>query len=154
MKVDITNRQEVNSLLNNLTENTQPKWGQMKPQNMIEHLAAVLQYTNGKKQIAQRTTEEEGLKAKQFLIYTDAELPMGLKTPLLPVEGPIPFEFSSLDEAKKALNKELDDFETYHANNPDALFVQPRLGKLNYKEWIIFHNKHFTHHFKQFGLIE
>lgn len=152
--MDITNRQEVNSLLNNLTENTQPRWGQMQPQNMIEHLAAVLQYTNGKKQIAQRTTEEEGLKAKQFLIYTDAELPMGLKTPLLPADGPISFEFSSLDEAKKALNKELDDFETYHANNPDAVFVQPRLGKLNYKEWIIFHNKHFTHHFKQFGLIE
>ena len=79
---------------------------------------------------------------------------MGLKTPLLPADGPISFEFSSLDEAKKALNKELDDFETYHANNPDAVFVQPRLGKLNYKEWIIFHNKHFTHHFKQFGLIE
>jgi hypothetical protein len=79
---------------------------------------------------------------------------MGLKTPLLPAEGPIPFEFSSLAEAKENLNKELDAFETYHANHPDALFVQPRLGKLNYKEWIIFHNKHFTHHFKQFGLVE
>jgi len=32
-------------------------------------------------------------------------------------------------------------------------FIPPRLGKLNYKEWIIFHNKHFTHHFKQFELI-
>lgn len=154
MKVDITNRLELNSLLNNLTENTQPKWGSMKPQNMVEHLATVLQYTNGKKEIAQRTTEEEGLKLKQGLIYTDAELPMGLKTPLLPAEGPIPFEFSSLAEAKENLNKELDAFETYHANHPDALFVQPRLGKLNYKEWIIFHNKHFTHHFKQFGLVE
>jgi len=155
MKVDITNRSELNSFLDNLTEDTEPKWGQMKAQNMVEHLAKVLQYTNGKKEIAQRTTEEEGLKAKQFLIYTDAEMPMGLKSPLLPSgEGPIPFEFTSLEEAKENLNKELNDFETYHANNPDALFVQPRLGKLNYKEWIIFHNKHFTHHFKQFGLIE
>jgi hypothetical protein len=154
MKVDIINRLELNTLLNQLTDDTQPKWGQMKPQNMIEHLAKVLQYTNGKKEIAQRTTEEEGLKAKQFLIYTDAELPMGLKTPLLPAEGPIPFEFSSLDEAKENLNRELDDFETYHANHPDALFIQPRLGKLNHREWIVFHNKHFTHHFKQFGLIE
>jgi hypothetical protein len=101
MNVNIADRQELNTLLDNLTENTQPKWGQMKPQNMIEHLAKVLQYTNGKKEIAQRTTEEEGLKAKQFLIYTDAELPMGLKTPLLPAEGTAPFEFSSLDEAKK-----------------------------------------------------
>lgn len=154
MKVDITNRQELNSFLNNLTENSQPKWGQMKPQNMVEHLATVLQHTNGKKEAPQRVTDEEALKAKQYLIYTDAEMSLGLKTPLLPAEGPIPFEFSSLDEAKAHLNKELDDFETYHANYPEALFIQPRLGKLNRKEWIIFHNKHFTHHFKQFGLIE
>jgi hypothetical protein len=154
MKVDITNRQELNSLLNNLTENMPPKWGQMKAQNMVEHLAKVLQYTNGKKEIAQRTTEEEGLKAKQAFIYSDAEMSMGLKSPLLPAEGEVLFEFPSLEEAKLNLNKELDDFETYHANHPGALFIQPRLGKLNYQEWIIFHNKHFTHHFKQFGLIE
>ena len=154
MKLDITNRQELNSLLSNLTENAQPQWGSLKPQNMVEHLAKTLQYSNGKKEIAQRTTEEEGLKAKQAFIYTDMEMSMGLKSPLLPGEGPIPFEFSNLEEAKKNLNKELDDFGTYHANHPDAIFIQPRLGKLNHKEWIIFHNKHFTHHFKQFGLIE
>lgn len=154
MKVDITNRQELNSLLNNLTENSQPKWGSLKAQNMVEHLAKTLQYSNGKKEIAQRTTEEEGLKAKQAFIYSDMEMSMGLKSPLLPAEGPIPFEFSNLDEAKRNLNKELNDFESYHVNHPDACFVQPRLGKLNYKEWIIFHGKHFTHHFKQFGLIE
>lgn len=78
---------------------------------------------------------------------------MGLKSPLLPTGGPVAFEFSSLDEAKENLSSELDDFETWNANHPDAVFIQPRLGKLNYKEWIIFHNKHFTHHFKHFGLI-
>ena len=152
MKVDINNRQELNSLLNSLTENTQPKWGSLKPQNMVEHLAKTLQFSNGKREIAQRTTEEEGMKAKQAFIYTDAEMPMGLKSPLLE-EGPVLFEFSSIGEAKKNLNKELDDFEAYHASHPNALFIQPRLGELNYKEWIIFHNKHFTHHFKQFGLV-
>ena len=126
----------------------------MKAQNMVEHLATTLQFTNGKKERGQSATEDEASKAKQVLIYTDAELPMGLKTPLLPAEGPIPFEFSSLDEAKQNLNKELDDFEKYHSDNPDAVFIQPRLGKLDHKEWIIFHNKHFTHHFKQFGLLD
>jgi hypothetical protein len=152
MKVDITNRKELNTLLNYLTDNTQPKWGQMKPQSMIEHLAKTLQFSNGKKEIAQRNSDEEALRAKQNFIYTDVEMPMGLKS-LLVGEGPIPFELSSLDEAKENLKKELDDFETYHASHPEALFIQPRLGKLNHKEWIIFHNKHFTHHFKQFGLI-
>jgi oxepin-CoA hydrolase/3-oxo-5,6-dehydrosuberyl-CoA semialdehyde dehydrogenase len=152
MTVNITNRQELNSLLNNLTENTQPQWGSLNPQTMVEHLTKTLQYSNGKKEIAQRTSEEEGLKAKQALIYTAMEMPRGLKSPLLG-DGPAIPERADLDEAKENLNKELDDFETYHANHPEALFIQPRLGKLNHKEWIIFHNKHFTHHFKQFGLI-
>jgi len=154
MQVDITNRQDLNMLLDELNEDTEPRWGNMKPQNMIEHLATVLQYTNGKKQIAQRTSEEEGRKAKEVFIYSDVPMSMGLKSPLLPADGSIPFEFTTLEEAKKQLNKELDDFEAYHAQHPDALFIQPRLGKLNYKEWIVFHNKHFTHHFKQFGLVE
>jgi len=80
MKIDITNRQELNTLLNKLTEYTQPKWGQMKSQNMVEHLAKTLQFSNGKKEIAQRTTEEEGLKAKQGFIYTDVEMSIGLKS--------------------------------------------------------------------------
>ena len=153
MKVNITNRKGLNSLLSNLTENTQPKWGSLKAQNMVEHLAKTLQYSNGKKEIAQRGSDEEALKARHAFIYTDVEMSMGLRSPLLPAEGPVPFEFSDLDEAKKNLNKELDDFEAYHKSHPDALFIQPRLGKLNYKEWIVFHNKHFIHHFKQFGLI-
>jgi hypothetical protein len=154
MQVDITNRSQLKRLLDQLTENTQPAWGGMNAQNMIEHLSKVLQYANGKKEIAQRTTEEEGLKAKQAFIYSDVPMSMGLKSPLLPTEGPIPFEFLNLEEAKQQLSKELDDFESFHASHPDAVFVQPRLGKLNYKEWVVFHNKHFTHHFKQFGLIE
>jgi hypothetical protein len=154
MQVDILNRQELNSILKQLNEDTKPRWGSLKAQNMIEHLATVLQYTNGKKQIAQRTTEEEGRKAKEAFIYSDVPMSMGLKSPLLPAEGPVPFEFDNLEEAKKELIKQLDDFEAFHAEHPDALFVQPRLGKLNYKEWIVFHNKHFTHHFKQFGLVD
>ncbi|MGZ3937726.1 MAG: hypothetical protein ACXVLT_03310 [Flavisolibacter sp.] len=154
MQVDITKRQELNMLLNKLSEDTEPRWGNLKSQSMIEHLATVLQYTNGKKQIAQRTSEEEGRIAKEAFIYSDVPMSMGLKSPLLPAEGPVPFLFANLEEAKKELNRELDDFEAYHAGHPNALFVQPRLGKLNYKEWIVFHNKHFTHHFKQFGLVE
>ncbi len=152
MKIDISKREELNSLLNNLTENTQAQWGLMMPQNMIEHLAKTLQYTNGKREIAQRTTEQEANAAKQALIYTDMEIPKGLKSPLA---GELPdlFEFADLNEAKRNLNNELNDFESYFAGNPGAAPMQPRLGRLTYQEWIIFHSKHFTHHFKQFGLI-
>lgn len=152
MKIDITKRAELNALLNNLTENTEAKWGLMNPQNMVEHLAKTLQYSNGKKQIAQRTTEEEARRAKEALIYTDMEMPKGIKSSLAG-EFPDPFEHATLEEAKKTLDDELDHFETYFTSNPDATFIHATLGRLNHKEWIVLHSKHFTHHFKQFGLI-
>jgi hypothetical protein len=57
-----------------------------------------------------------------------------------------------MDLAKKELMTQLDDFENYFSLHPNATFIHPRLGHLYYKEWVIVHNKHFTHHFKQFGL--
>ncbi|MGZ3837459.1 MAG: DUF1569 domain-containing protein [Flavisolibacter sp.] len=152
MKIDIVNRKELNAVLEGLREDSAPRWGLMKAQNMIEHLAKTLQYSNGKKQIAQRATEQEASEARARFIYTEVEMSRGLKSPLLG-EMPDPFEFSSLEEAKMQLNRELDDFEAYFENHPEASFIQPRLGKMNRKEWIIFHNKHFTHHFLQFGLL-
>jgi hypothetical protein len=151
-RVDITNRKELNSILSRLTELSVAKWGIMQPQNMIEHLIKTLQYSNGKKEIAQKSTDEEAKQAKAGFIYTDVEMPVGLKSSLAG-ETPDPLQYADLDAAKQQLNKELDDFESFFANNPEAEFVQPRLGKLNHQEWIILHNKHFTHHFKQFGLL-
>src|SRR3954464_11571119 len=105
MKVDITRRDELMGFLNNLLENTEAKWGLMKPQNMIEHLAKTLGFSNGKLQLAQRTTDEEANLAKQLLIYTDVEMARGIKSSL---HGscPDPFKFRSLSEAIKNLNEE------------------------------------------------
>src|SRR6476660_6164275 len=111
-RVDITNRKELNTILSRLTELSVAKWGIMQPQNMIEHLIKTLQYSNGKKQIDQKTTEEESRQAKAAFIYTDVEMPIGLKSSLAG-ETPDPFEFADLGAAKYQLNKELDDFESY-----------------------------------------
>ena len=152
MKVDITKRVELNDLLNKLKEDTRATWGVMKAQNMIEHMSTIVQHTNGKKTIEQRVTDEEAKRNKQAIIYTDMEIPQGLKSPLLS-EDAEPFIFSNLELAKNDLNKQLEDFENYFKNNPSATFVQPRFGPLTHAEWIILHIKHFTHHFKQFGLL-
>ncbi len=153
MKVDINNRKELNKLLEALAETTAGSWGVMKAQNMIEHLAMIIEYSNGKRTIEQITTNEEANAIKQKMIYSDMEIPQGLKSPLLPEEA-APFRFSNVDEAKKNLIEQLDDFEMFFKNNPDAKPIQPRMGPLKHNEWIILHNKHLAHHFKQFGLIE
>jgi hypothetical protein len=49
MKADINNREELNKLLDALTENATGAWGVMKVQNMIEHFAIIIEHSNGKR---------------------------------------------------------------------------------------------------------
>jgi len=43
MTVDITKRKEFEALLNNLAETAEARWGLLKPQHMIKHLAVSIQ---------------------------------------------------------------------------------------------------------------
>jgi hypothetical protein len=152
MGIDINKREEIYSLLDNLFEDAEAKWGLMKPQHMIEHLVKTLEFSNGKLQLTLKTSEEQAKVAKDTFIYTDVAMPQGLKSSTMG-DVPDPFRFESLNEAKMNLIQELDNFHQYFKHHSDDSFIHPRLGRLNYKEWIILHNKHFTHHFKQFGLL-
>jgi hypothetical protein len=80
------------------------------------------------------------------------EFPMGLKSPLIPEGAPV-YINADLSAAIEALRSELSDLKEYYRTNAHATRTHPRLGTLDYKEWLVFHNKHFTHHFKQFGLL-
>jgi len=43
--------------------------GFIKPQNMVEHLRQNPPVSNGKKEIAQRTTVEEGMKQSRLYLH-------------------------------------------------------------------------------------
>ncbi len=150
--IQIDKIDETIDTLGKLTSDTQPVFGSMTPQQMVEHLVTTIKMTNGKRHVEQRTTKEEGEAWKAKMIYTDMDFPMGLKTPLIP-DGPVVYNYENIPAAIDVLRTELQDLETYFKNNPEATPTHPRLGILNHKEWLIFHGKHFTHHFKQFGLI-
>ncbi|MBS1772784.1 MAG: DUF1569 domain-containing protein [Bacteroidetes bacterium] len=150
--IQIDKIDETINTISKLNADTQPVFGGMTPQQMVEHLVTTIKMTNGKRHIEQRTTKEEGEKWKQGMIYSDMDFPMGLKTPLIP-DGPVVYNYADIHAAIDVLRTELQDLETYFKNNPDATPTHPRLGVLNHKEWLIFHAKHFTHHYKQFGLL-
>lgn len=150
--IDIKDRENLNSCLSKLEINTRPLWGTLTPISLVEHLITTLEYTNGKKITTCNLTPEQAEKRKQLVIYSDAALPMGIKTPVRK-DDPATTTFATLPEAIAVLNKELDAFEKYF-ETAGAISVHPGLGELNHKEWCIFHSKHFTHHFKQFGLWE
>lgn len=145
---DITDRELLRKLLMSLHPQTIPTWGKMKPQQMVEHLADQVCWTNGKKIATCRRSPDEAETVKQRMIYTDAELPTGI------VSGEVPenYAYNNIEEATDAVLSELDEFDTYFVH-PGTTAVHAGFGPMNYNEWQIWHGKHFTHHLKQFGLI-
>ncbi len=148
--IDFKDRENLNKLLSHLKQDTPALWGTFKAQTMIEHLANEVQFTNGEKQCDIVSSVENAFIEKQKWVYSDAEIPKNVVA--APPENFAKLKYKNLNKAVEVLNKELDAFEKYYQiENRTA--VHPAFGALNQEEWIIWHGKHFTHHFKQFGLI-
>ena len=57
------------------------------------------------------------------------------------------------DHAKAALLSNLDRFLKDKPGKERVTTAHFYYGWFNYHEWLIFHYRHFRHHFKQFGLL-
>lgn len=153
MAIDIIHqRQVIFDRLNSLSKDATPKFGKMTPQHMVEHLVLSVSISNSKGPQKQYLTPEEGEVIKGKLIYTDVEIPTGIKNPILGDELAA-LKFQDLNSAIAQLKIELEEFDRYFEINPEGKTTQPRMGLLDHKEWTILHNKHIAHHLKQFELI-
>nr|WP_284041183.1 DUF1569 domain-containing protein [Polaribacter sp. Z022] len=66
-------------------------------------------------------------------------------------EEPNKVKFANVGEAMNDLFNQIDDFYTHFKTATSE--NHPFFGELDYEYWQKFHVKHFTHHFKQFGLV-
>ncbi|MFN2373552.1 MAG: DUF1569 domain-containing protein [Cyclonatronaceae bacterium] len=137
--------------LGNLTPDTQPLWGGMTAQHMVEHLTSALMLSNGDISIGQNT-EENKIPAMRAFLMSDRPMPRNFRSPANG-DGLPRLKHTDLEKAVAALTKALARFHQYHEKNPGAKPVNPVFGPLSYEEWIQFHQKHFQHHLTQFGLI-
>lgn len=144
----------IQKTLNNLTENSERKFGEMSPQLMVEHLEEVLR--NGFGDLKETDFEKipaEKLGLLQDWLYSDQKIRPGAKYPLLKEGQVLVKKYKNLDQAKEKLLETLKEFLIYYRENPAAEHFHPRFGTLNKEMMELFHRKHFTHHFEQFGLI-
>lgn len=151
--LQIADRKQLQDLLRNLNPGTPAKFGLMSPQHMIEHLIFAIMFSNGKAPQDLIWPENKADRIRGIMIDSSRPLPMGFKIPLLPENDVLPLIHSNLDEAISALFAELDEFDRWFTEYPDSTPNHPTMGALGHGEWIVFHNKHFTHHFGQFGLV-
>ncbi|MCB0516918.1 MAG: DUF1569 domain-containing protein [Chitinophagales bacterium] len=149
----VKNRPQVFDILQKLQATDIAQFGLMTPQHMIEHLSILVRVSNGKMPQALQIPEEKAAQTKQFVIYSENDLPVGFKAPILPKNELLPLIFPDLPSAIARLEKELADFDAFFAQNPSEKPINPTMGALTKQEWIVFHNKHFKHHFKQFNLL-
>lgn len=146
------NREHLVPILEKLSNETPAQFGNLKAQEMIEHITVTFQTASNQKKWSSPQDLEKANAAKQFMIYTDAEMPQGLKTATMG-ELPPPLIHATMAAAKECLYNEIETFHTYFKNNPEAQTCHPRMGNLTYSEWVVLHTKHLRHHFKQFGLL-
>ncbi len=149
--VNFTDENEIRKKLTTLTSESKPKFGSMSAQQMIEHLSAVTQIANGNWNVDVFVSDEKAKRRQPFL-NTDNELQIGFKASFVS-EDPVPLKFSSIDKAVDDLLYQISYFfEVFNTDN-DRVIVHPFFGALNFEQWKKFQIKHFTHHFKQFGLV-
>ena len=140
------------SLLSKLSETQKPLWGKMTPQHMVEHLRKAVQSSINEIKFNIYTEERKIPALKRFLL---GERPLP-KEFINPAIGPnlLPLEFNDLGTAIKELEKVINRYDQFFKDNPLIKTAHPVFGFLSKEEWDIFHQKHFTHHFSQFGLTD
>jgi len=151
--IDILNKENLFEILSKLQADDKPEFGAMTPQHMVEHLAFVIRFSKGKEPQQHHYPTDKEERIKGFVIGTDKDMPIGFKSPVLPIEELPTLKHLGLTDAIDNLKVELNDFENYFINYPSDKPVNPTMGELNYKEWVRFHNRHFTHHLRQFRLL-
>ncbi|MFA7228958.1 MAG: hypothetical protein WC061_07980 [Melioribacteraceae bacterium] len=123
----------------------------MSARHMVEHLILTVKTSNGKLNVGCFNSPEKWGTLKRFLL-SSRPLPKDFINPIIG-EDLVPLEFPTLDKAIEELSQEVLDFYLYFEKNPEAKLLNPTFGELSGSEWEIFHEKHFTHHFSQFGLL-
>jgi hypothetical protein len=146
--VDTAKRETLHTLLLKLNTGTKPLWGKMAAQQMVEHLIENVQYANGTLIPTCDRPADVAYQAKLASIYTDLQIPRNLILGTLPDE----YSYADLQTAIDQLMTDLEIFDQYF-QVPGTTAIHGGFGPMHYNEWVIWHSKHFTHHFKQFGLI-
>lgn len=138
--------------LRSLEPTAKGKWGKMNAQQMVEHLTDSTAIANGKEYQKKELTDELTEKARKFFL-SDKAFRENTTNHLLPVE-PNPMRNSSMENAVKEFEAELNEFFTSFQNNSSRTTINPFAGEFNYEQWVHLLHKHFQHHARQFGLSE
>ncbi len=138
-------------LVQKIPSDTQPKWGKMTLQQMVEHYADYTRIASGKTVYTDIFTPEEKLQPMRDFLMSEKPFRENTANPLLP-EVPAPVKNPSLEEAIKELGTEISYFFSVFEENNLQVTRNPLFGDLNFEQNVQLLHKHAVHHLKQFGV--
>jgi len=143
-------RDEYVSHLEQIKPDSNPKWGKMNVQQMIEHMSDYVRIANGKTVLDVVTPVENLPKMQAFLM---SEKPFRENTPnaLMP-DIPPAIKFSDIKTSIEEIRGELTYFFQVYAANPNLKLTNPFFGLLDFDMQVQLLHKHATHHLRQFGV--
>ncbi len=145
-----TDLETILAYLNQLDASTQPKWGKMSAQRMVEHLTESINMSMGQSEFGLLIPAEK-IEKMQAILASDTPMPKEFKASFAPEEYTLRNE-----ELELAVDELVDTwlaYEEYYEAHPGQLHLHPYYGDLSKEGWDRMHSKHFTHHFEQFGLL-
>lgn len=138
-----------------LTEETEPSWGHMSPQQMLEHLEVIYTMASGDFQDFDILTPADKIQEVQESLWNYQPFTKNVKNPLYRKnDNELPaLMHENLEDAKEAFKTARKRYLEYFKRNPDAKTKHISLGWLTGFEWKLMERKHLNHHFSQFGLL-
>ncbi|GAA0871384.1 phenylacetic acid degradation bifunctional protein PaaZ [Gangjinia marincola] len=144
--------ESLHQALAKLNEDSEPVWGSMSAQQMIEHLEYSYRIASGEIQDFDIVTPEKYIEKVAETLYQYEVMPRNYDFPLADKAKMSELKHPDLASAKAKLVEARDAYLAYFEEHPKATLKNAVFGELNKFEWYLLDRKHVNHHFTQFGL--
>lgn len=139
---------QVLARLERLDADAKPKWGRMTPRQMMGHLAQTLRYSMGEMgSLPDRSTWLSRRIIAPILLNGWARFPKNVQLPGRK-RGASTLPESTAAELGALTKEYLERVQTGDVEPPS----HPFFGPLDVDAWAKFHQRHFEHHLRQFGV--
>jgi hypothetical protein len=138
-------------LLGEIPSETEPLWGKMTLQQMVEHFADSVRLASGKVQLTEMVTPADLLPKYQAFLMSDKPFRENTVNPILP-EVPPPVRNKTIQGALDELQRELDTFFAVFEASHQERTRNPIYGDLDFHQNVQLLYKHALHHLRQFGI--
>jgi oxepin-CoA hydrolase / 3-oxo-5,6-dehydrosuberyl-CoA semialdehyde dehydrogenase len=145
--------EKIEESLSKLANDTQPKWGILTPQHLLEHLELGYKIMSGKIQDFEIATPEKILDQVHHSLYNYDKFPKGSAFPTYKKEELEDLVYPDFETAKVKFLEARKTYQTFFEENPDAVLKNMVFGELNKYESYLLERKHLNHHFEQFGIL-